>query len=25
MISGGIALNTIPEQCEFFEYRNLPS
>jgi acetylornithine deacetylase len=26
MISGGIAINTIPEQCEFFfEYRNLPS
>jgi acetylornithine deacetylase/succinyl-diaminopimelate desuccinylase-like protein len=26
MISGGIALNTIPENCEFlFEYRNLPS
>ncbi|ASW03252.1 acetylornithine deacetylase [Paraburkholderia aromaticivorans] len=26
MISGGIAVNTIPEHCEFFfEYRNLPS
>jgi acetylornithine deacetylase len=26
MISGGIAINAIPEQCEFFfEYRNLPS
>jgi acetylornithine deacetylase len=26
MISGGIAINTIPERCEFFfEYRNLPS
>jgi acetylornithine deacetylase len=26
LISGGIAINTIPEQCEFsFEYRNLPS
>jgi len=26
MISGGIAINTILEQCEFFfEYRNLPS
>src|SRR5258706_5317382 len=26
MISGGIAINTIPELCEFFfEYRNLPS
>jgi acetylornithine deacetylase len=26
MISGGIAINTIPDWCEFFfEYRNLPS
>jgi acetylornithine deacetylase len=26
MISGGIAINTIPDWCEFFfEYRNLPT